>query len=319
MTTGTSALRSARSGLASLKQAGLILLLAASAGVTAELPPPFPPDPQQHLERTCFQTGGAVERHRQPALRRGHRVRHRPRPAAAHPDLARPRLPHPRHDRRLLGQLPGLPLRPVRRRQPRGRGADGARRATRSATAATSITCARARTSASSSAWACSARWTPGPRRSTWRSRSSGCAAATRKASSASGRAYYGEEWQPPHSSVDAQWRASKLKYLPLPARAAAGVRLRAGLQPPHGPARALLRAHPQPAQLRPLAHRQPGVEPGPAEGLRRLHRAGLDRHRAHAQPLSRPTARAHLRDRLPRIRRDAEPRPRHRPHRSGS
>lgn len=24
---------------------------------------------------------------------------------------------------------------------------------------------------------------------------------------------YYGEEWQPPHSSVDAQWRASKLKY----------------------------------------------------------------------------------------------------------
>ena len=26
-------------------------------------------------------------------------------------------------------------------------------------------------------------------------------------------RAYYGEEWQPPHSSVDAQWRSSKLKY----------------------------------------------------------------------------------------------------------
>jgi len=26
-------------------------------------------------------------------------------------------------------------------------------------------------------------------------------------------RAYYGEAWQPPHSSVDAQWRASKLKY----------------------------------------------------------------------------------------------------------
>lgn len=26
-------------------------------------------------------------------------------------------------------------------------------------------------------------------------------------------RAYYGEEWQPPHGSVDAQWRASKLKY----------------------------------------------------------------------------------------------------------
>jgi predicted alpha-1,6-mannanase (GH76 family) len=26
-------------------------------------------------------------------------------------------------------------------------------------------------------------------------------------------RAYYGEDWQPPHSSVDARWRASKLKY----------------------------------------------------------------------------------------------------------
>ena len=26
-------------------------------------------------------------------------------------------------------------------------------------------------------------------------------------------RAYYGEDWQPPHGSVDAQWRASKLKY----------------------------------------------------------------------------------------------------------
>jgi hypothetical protein len=27
-------------------------------------------------------------------------------------------------------------------------------------------------------------------------------------------RAFYGEDWQPPHSSVNAQWRASKLKYL---------------------------------------------------------------------------------------------------------
>jgi predicted alpha-1,6-mannanase (GH76 family) len=26
-------------------------------------------------------------------------------------------------------------------------------------------------------------------------------------------RSYYGEDWQPPHSSVDARWRASKLKY----------------------------------------------------------------------------------------------------------
>ena len=28
-----------------------------------------------------------------------------------------------------------------------------------------------------------------------------------------SGASYYNEDWQPPHSSVDAQWRASKLKY----------------------------------------------------------------------------------------------------------
>ncbi len=27
-------------------------------------------------------------------------------------------------------------------------------------------------------------------------------------------RSYYGEAWQPPHNSVDAQWRASKLKYV---------------------------------------------------------------------------------------------------------
>jgi hypothetical protein len=26
-------------------------------------------------------------------------------------------------------------------------------------------------------------------------------------------RSYYGEEWQPPHGSVDVQWRSSKLKY----------------------------------------------------------------------------------------------------------
>ena len=52
------------------------VLLAASPLLGAEAPVSFPTDPQQQLERTCFQTGGAVERHRQPALRRGHRLRH---------------------------------------------------------------------------------------------------------------------------------------------------------------------------------------------------------------------------------------------------
>ena len=37
-------------------------------------------------------------------------------------------------------------------------------------------------------------------------------------------RDYYDEEWQPPHSSVDAQWRVLQAQVLPLPARLAAGV-----------------------------------------------------------------------------------------------
>ena len=31
----------------------------ASLSIAAETPPPFPHDPQQELERTCFQTGAA--------------------------------------------------------------------------------------------------------------------------------------------------------------------------------------------------------------------------------------------------------------------
>ena len=78
---------------------------------------------------------------------------------------------------------------------------------------------------------------------------------------------------------MDAQWRASKLKYF-LYRRALQQVfDYVQDLQSPHGPARALLRAHAQPAQLRPLAHRQPGIQPRAAQRLRRLHRAGLDRH----------------------------------------
>ena len=52
------------------------LWLFALTALPAGTPPAFPPDPQQELERTCFQTGGAVERHRQLALGRGHRLRH---------------------------------------------------------------------------------------------------------------------------------------------------------------------------------------------------------------------------------------------------
>ena len=85
-------------------------------------------------------------------------------------------------------------------------------RATKSATAAMSITCARKPTTASSFAWACNALehraeaihleepefWVRG-----------GYSEAFKR----QWRAYFGEAWQPPHGSVDAQWRASKLKY----------------------------------------------------------------------------------------------------------
>ena len=37
----------------------VLLAVATVPAVAAELPPPFPPDPDQALERTCFQTGGA--------------------------------------------------------------------------------------------------------------------------------------------------------------------------------------------------------------------------------------------------------------------
>ena len=261
---------------------------------------------------------GALERHRQPALRRGHCLRRGPWPAAAHPDLAGSRLPHPRHDGRLVGQLPGLPLRPVRRREPRGRGPDGPggeqdqpRRRRLLHVPGDEL------------------RQVPLPGRPA-RARRRGRGDPPGGAGVLGARRLFGRlqarvaRLLPRGLAAAAQLGGCPVarlqaQVLPLPARPAAGVRLRAGLQPPHGPAGALLRAHPQPAQLRPLAHRQPGIEPGPAERLRRLHRPGVDRHRAHPQPLSRPTARAHLRDRLPGIRRDDEPRPRRPAARSGS
>ena len=107
-------------------------------------------------------------------------------------------------------------------------------------------------------------------------------------------RAFYGEDWQPPHSSVDAQWRASKLKYF-LYRRALQQVFDHPGFQPAHGSQGALLRAHAQSAQLRALAHRQSGIQSRPAQRLRWLHRAGLDRHFTHPEPLPRSVARAHV------------------------
>ncbi len=47
----------------------------------------------------------------------------------------------------------------------------------------------------------------------TWRNRSSGCAGVIRKDLNVSGKSYYGQDWQAPHTTVEAQWRASKLKY----------------------------------------------------------------------------------------------------------
>ena len=42
----------------------------------AELPAPFPSDPEQELERTCFQTGQGWSPARQPAVGRRDRLRH---------------------------------------------------------------------------------------------------------------------------------------------------------------------------------------------------------------------------------------------------
>ena len=104
-------------------------------------------------------------------------------------------------------------------------------------------------------------------------------------------QSYYGEDWQPPHSSVDAQWRASKLKYF-LYRRALQQVfdYIQAYNQRTR-PEGALLRAHAQPHELRPLAHRQPGIQPRATQRLRRLHRAGLDRHVAHTEHIPGQTS----------------------------
>src|ERR1017187_6806742 len=86
-----------------------------------------------------------------------------------------------------------------------------------------------------------------------------------------------------------------QIKIFSLPPRVAASLRLCAGLQPTHRAARSLLCADTQFAQLRALAHCQPGVEPRATQRLRRLHRAGLDRHFTHAECLSWQAERTHV------------------------
>ena len=123
-------------------------------------------------------------------------------------------------------------------------------------------------------------------------------------------KAHYHEDWIPPHSSPDAQYRASQLKYY-LYRRALKQVfDFVKAENAQDRPAGQVLRADAQPDQLRPLADRQPRVELDRGR-RRRLHRPGLDRDCAHAQRLRGRPARADLRDRVPRIRRDDERRAR--------
>ena len=99
--------------------------------------------------------------------------------------------------------------------------------------------------------------------------------------------------WQAPNSSPDAQYRASKLKYY-LYRRALAQVfdpSAHTAKSIPHDP---LLRAHALADQLRALAHRKPRIV-ADRRRRRRLHRAGVDRHRAHAQRLRGPPQGAHF------------------------
>ena len=104
--------------------------------------------------------------------------------------------------------------------------------------------------------------------------------------------AYYHEDWQPPNSSPDAQYRASKLKYF-LYRRALSQI---FDFVKEYGKANnrdsPLLRPDALPDQLRALEDRQPGILVDRC-GRRRLHRTGLDRHGPHCQPSTRAAARS--------------------------
>lgn len=199
-----------------------------------------------------------------------HRLRDRPRPSRPDPDVARPGLPDPRDDGRLR-ELPGLPadrfdgvnheeeaqtdrqgrkishggvlhvpgreLRELARRAPaRPRG------------------WGQAHHLEEPEFWVRGG-YSEGFRRE-W-------------------RAHYGEEWQPPHSSVDAQWRSSKLKYF-LDRRALQQVFDH--IQDWNRRTGARVRCYVPTHSLLNYAHLTAyAIEPRPPERLRRLHRPGVD------------------------------------------
>ena len=127
-------------------------------------------------------------------------------------------------------------------------------------------------------------------------------------------RAFYGDDWQPPHSSPDAQWRASKLKYF-LYRRALQQVfdYVQAYNQRTGRHVRCYVPTH----SLLNYAHWR---IVSPESSLAQLN--GCDGYiaqvwtgTARTPNLYRGSSEgAHVRNRVPGIRRHAEPRSRHRP-----
>ena len=265
-----------------------LVFLTICAVPAAELPPPFPADPNQILERTCFQTGKAWSP--QGDLRSDVAIVYGidANLPARIANLARARLSHPRHDRRRVGAIPGLPLWPLRRRKPRGRSADGPQRPKRSATAAMSITCAPGENYGKFLCVGVQRALDAGAEAIHLEEPEFWDRAGYSEGFKREWRNYYHDDWQPPDSSVDAHWRSSKLKYF-LYRRALQQVfdYVQAYNQRTGRHVRCYVPTHSL-AQLRPVEHRQSRIQPRPAQRLRRLHRPSLDRHIARTQSLSR-------------------------------
>ena len=228
------------------------------------------------------------------------------------PDVARADRPvegaglHPApDDGRLVGPVPGLSLRPVRRRPPRGRGADGSQRPRHLARRRRLLHVAGREL-----------RQVPLPGRQAGDGR-------RRRGDPPRGARVLGpgrlRQRLPARVEVVlprgldpaahlARCAVSRLdaEVLPLSPRTQASLRFRQGGERPDRAARQVLRADAQPDQLRPLEDRQPRVEPDRGRG-RRLHRPGLDGDRAHAERLSGRAPRADVRGGVLRIRRDDE------------
>ena len=224
--------------------------------------------------------------------------------ARAHRRLEERRLYDSSDDRRILGRLSGLSVRPLRRPRPLGRSADGCRTASICCTARMFRTwCRRFR---SPNIW----------RRTSRQAIDCGVEAIHMEepefwAQSGYEEAfkrewlnYYGEDWIPPHSSPDAQYRASKLKaamyYRALDRICSQMKEYALATLRPHGP---VLCADAQPDQLYAVADRQPGSAARLDARVRRLHRADLDGNGADAERLQGGSPRAHLRDGVSRIR----------------